>query len=139
TGWHLGIPDWNALPGSKRERFLGESLYYSEQPGALLTLEFSGTAVGAYLLAGPDAGRLDVRLDGGEWKTVELYHSYSAGLHYPRTVMFASDLAAGRHVVDVRVSEEKHDMSRGHAARILQFVVNGAAVPAAKQGLPESL
>lgn len=138
TGWHLGIPDWNALPGSKRERFLGESLYYSEQPGALLTLEFSGTAVGAYLLAGPDAGRLDVRLDGGEWKTVELYHSYSAGLHYPRTVMFASDLAAGRHVVDVRVSEEKDGRSRGHAARILQFVVNGAAVPVAKQGIPES-
>jgi hypothetical protein len=134
----LGIPDWNALPGSKRERFLGESLYYSEQPGALLTLEFSGTAVGAYLLAGPDAGRLDVRLDGGEWKTVELYHSYSAGLHYPRTVMFASDLAAGRHVVDVRVSEEKDGRSRGHAARILQFVVNGAAVPVAKQGIPES-
>jgi hypothetical protein len=94
--------------------------------------------VGAYLLAGPDAGRLDVRLDGGEWQTVELYHSYSAGLHYPRTVMFASDLAAGRHVVDVRVSEEKDGRSRGHAARILQFVVNGAAVPAAKQGIPES-
>jgi hypothetical protein len=132
TGWRLGIPDWNALPGSKRERFLGESLYFSEQPGSLLTLEFSGTAVGAYVLAGPDAGRLDVRVDGGEWRTVELYHNYSAGLHYPRTVMFDSELPPGRHVVEVRVSAEKHENSRGHAARVLQFVVNGAAVSAAK-------
>lgn len=132
AGWQLGIPDWNALPGSKRERFTGESLYYSEQPGAELKLEFAGTAVGAYVLAGPDAGRLEVRLDGGEWKPVELYHNYSAGLHYPRTVMFASDLAAGRHVVDVRVASEKHEKSRGHAARVLQFVVNGAAVSPAQ-------
>ncbi len=132
TGWRLGIPDWNALPGSKRERFLGESLYFSEQPGSLLTLEFSGTAVGAYVLAGPDAGRLDVRVDGGEWRTVELYHNYSAGLHYPRTVMFDSELPPGRHVVEVRVSAEQHEKSRGHAARVLQFVVNGAAVSAAK-------
>lgn len=131
AGWQMGIPDWNALPGSKRERFVRESLYYSEQPGSQLTLEFSGTAVGAYLLAGPDAGRLEVRVDGGEWRTVELYHNYSAGLHYPRTVMFESDLPAGRHVVEVRVSGEKHENSRGHAARVLQFVVNGAAVSVA--------
>lgn len=133
AGWQMGVPDWDALPGSKRERFVRESLYYSEQPGSQLTLEFSGTAVGAYLLAGPDAGRLEVRVDGGEWRTVELYHNYSAGLHYPRTVMFESELPAGRHVAEVRVSGEKHENSRGHAARILQFVVNGSAVSAAQQ------
>ena len=127
AGWNLGVPDWAALPGSKRDRFVREQMYYSEQPGSVLTLSFTGTAVGAYLLAGPDAGRLEVRIDGGEWKTTELYHNYSGGLHYPRTVMFETGLSAGTHTAEVKVAQQKHEKSLGTAARILQFVVNGSA------------
>ena len=124
AGWQYSVPDWSAITGSKRDRFLKEQMFHGTTPGGTLSFEFTGRAVGAYLLAGPDAGRLDVRIDGGEWKAVELYHYYSAGLHYPRTVMFDNDLADGKHAVEVRIAAEHQENSQGTAARILAFTIN---------------
>ncbi len=125
-GWTRGVPDWKSIAGSQRERFSGKELLNSEHPEAGVSLKFDGTAIGAYVLAGPDAGQLQVRIDGGDWKTVELFHGYSAGLHYPRTVMFATDLKRGPHTVEVQVGKEHHLNSHGHAARIVSFVANGS-------------
>ena len=69
-GWKLGVPDWSKLKGATRSRFTGIPLLSADEPGALLTLEFSGTAVGAYVLAGPDAGVVEARLDEGPWVDV---------------------------------------------------------------------
>jgi lysophospholipase L1-like esterase len=121
-GWKLGVPDWPKLKGATRSRFTGIPLLSADEPGALLTLEFSGTAVGAYVVAGPDAGILEARLDEGAWVDVDLYHRFSAGLHYPRTVMFAAELTPRRHTLTLRVSDKTH--SAGHAARIVEFVAN---------------
>lgn len=123
-GWSRAVPDWSSIDGSKRERFLKQDLYFSNLPGSELSCRFSGRAIGAFVLAGPDAGRLEYRIDDGPWQTVELYHHYSRGLHYPRTVMFSSDLEPGEHRLEVRVSAGHHADSRGTAARILDFVVN---------------
>jgi len=123
-GWKHGIPDWDSIEGSKRERFLGKPLFYSTQPDSTVSLMFTGRAIGAYVLAGPDAGRLEVQIDDGDWKMVELYHNYSSGLHYPRIVMFASDLNLGEHRVTVRLAKANHASSKGTAARILDFTVN---------------
>lgn len=124
-GWTRGVPAWKSIPGSQRERFNSEEMLFGDQPGAALTFTFDGTAIGAFVLAGPDAGQLEVQIDGGDWKTVELYHGYSAGLHYPRTVMFATDLQPGLHQIHVRISNNHNEKSKGHAARILSFVANG--------------
>jgi lysophospholipase L1-like esterase len=124
-GWTRGVPDWKSIAGGQRERFNKEEMLFSEQPGATLTLTFDGTAIGAFVLAGPDAGQLEVQIDGGDWKSFELYHGYSAGLHYPRTVMFATDLQPESHQVNVRIRSNHNEKSKGHAARILSFVANG--------------
>lgn len=124
-GWMRGVPDWKSIAGSQRARFSKDELYFSTQPGAAITIAFTGTAVGAFVLAGPDAGQLQVQIDDGPWKTVELYHNHSAGLHYPRTVMFANDLVDGPHTVGVQVGPSHHAKSHDHAARVLTFVVNG--------------
>jgi hypothetical protein len=123
-GWQRGIPDWSVIEGSKRERFLDAPLFFSTQPDSTLSFTFSGRAIGAYVLAGPDAGQLEVRIDNGDWTTIELYHNYSSGLHYPRTVMFSSDLPRGEHLVKVRLARMHHPSSKGTAARILDFAVN---------------
>jgi len=122
TGWEIKTPNWQALPGSKRSRFTDRPLLCAEQPGAALTLKFTGTAVGAYIVAGPDAGIVEARVDDGEPRRVNLYHRYSKGLHYPRTVMFATDLPAGEHVLKLRVGDESE--TDGHAVRIINFVAN---------------
>ena len=87
-------------------------------------MHFKGRALGAYVLAGPDSGVLEVSIDGGKWQRVDLYHRHSRGLHYPRTVMFDTDLKTGEHTAKIRLSNKSNPLSKGTAARILQFVVN---------------
>ncbi len=122
SGWTLGVPDWAHLPGGKRDRFTSMPMLSATEPGAELTLDFDGSAVGAYVVAGPDAGQVRASVDGGPFGTVNLYHAFSAGLHYPRTVMFATDLKPGHHTLRLRTDSETQ--SAGHAARIMQFVAN---------------
>ena len=121
-GGAIGVPDWKSLPGSCRTRFQEVPLLSLTVSDDSLTLAFSGKAVGAYILAGPDAGVAQFSIDGGEWQSVTIYHRHSKGLHYPRTVMFTADLSPGDHELKLRVTENpKHG---GKAMRVLQFVGN---------------
>lgn len=123
-GWQLVVPDWKAIKGGFRDRFAGIPLWCADKPGAELTIPFTGTAVGAYVLAGPDAGIVEASIDGGPAEPCDLLHAFSRGLHYPRTVMFATDLKAGPHTLKLRLSEKKNGASTGTAARVLLFVAN---------------
>jgi lysophospholipase L1-like esterase len=124
SGWASRVPDWKSLKGHCRGRFAKKTLLCATKPGAELSLSFAGTAIGAYVLAGPDAGILEASIDGGEWRPVDLYHRFSRNLHYPRTVMFAAELKPGEHTLGLRTSAEANSASTGHAARILQFCAN---------------
>jgi acetyl esterase/lipase len=124
ANWQVHVPDWSQLPGQSRSRFDETHLLSATTPGAELSLRFGGTAVGAYVLAGPDAGAVEVSVDGGEYRPIDLYHRFSSKLHYPRTVMFATDLDNQQHQLSLRVSAKHHPQSQGHAIRIMQFVAN---------------
>jgi len=123
-GWKWHVPDWKNIPGSFRSTFAGMKLLCTDQHGSEVTIEFEGHAIGAYVLAGPDAGVLEVSIDGDDYKRVNLYHQYSRGLHYPRTVMFATDLKPGKHTAQIRVALPKRSTTGNRTARILQFTVN---------------
>lgn len=122
SGWTLGVPDWKSLEGSKRPRFTEIPMLSANEAGAELSLDFEGTAVGAFVVAGPDAGIAEASIDGGDFHPIDLFHSYSKGLHYPRTVLLGSDLKPGKHTLALRMSGETK--SKGHAMRIIQFVAN---------------
>jgi len=125
NAWTWHVPDWKKIPGGFRSNpFGGMTLLTAEKAGQETILTFKGRALGAYVLAGPDAGTVEVSIDGSDWRRVDLYHHYSRGLHYPRTVMFAADLKAGEHTAKIRLSEKSNSKSKGTAARILQFTVN---------------
>jgi lysophospholipase L1-like esterase len=121
AGWTLGVPDWKNLAGSKRARFTSIPMLYATQPGAELTLTFEGTSVGAYVVAGPDAGMVETSVDGGPAVIIDLYHAFSKGLHYPRTVMLAT-VKKGQHMLTLRVGKDTN--SAGHAVRVMKFVAN---------------
>ena len=104
-GWTVERPDWKSLRGTCRDRFKDLGLTCASTPGAGLTLAFEGRAAGAYLLAGPDAGAVEASVDGGPFRRIELKHAHSAGLHYPRTVMFAEELPRGPHTLRLRLLE----------------------------------
>jgi hypothetical protein len=123
--WNFHVPDWKSLRGGKRDRFTKEPIVEGVEPGAELEFPFEGTAVGAYILAGPDAGIVEASVDGGAPRKVNLFHNYSANLHYPRTVLFADGLAEGTHTLKLKISEDTDGKAAGHAFRALHFVVNG--------------
>ena len=125
AGWTWQVPDWKNIPGGFRtDPFAGKKLLTATASGPETEVKFKGRALGAYVLAGPDAGILEVSIDGGKWRSVNLYHRHSRGLHYPRTVMFVTDLKTGAHTAKIRLSKASDARSRGTAARILQFVIN---------------
>ncbi len=122
SGWTLAVPVWKQLPGSTRERFTSIPMLCATEPGAEMSLEFEGTAVGAYIVAGPDAGIAEASIDGGPFAAVNLFHHFSSGLHYPRTVMLGTDLKPGKHTLVLKMSNETK--SKGHAMRIMEFTPN---------------
>ena len=124
SGWSLGIPDWQQLPGGKRARFNELPMLHATQPGSEMTLKFTGRAIGSYVVAGPDAGIVEASIDGGAFTKHDLFHRFSKGLHYPRTVMFNADLPPGEHTLRLRISSEHNPESSGTAARIIQFCAN---------------
>lgn len=122
-GWQRSVPDWEVLSGSKRARFSREVMLHSEQADSTLRFDFAGSAVGAWVLAGPDAGVIEYRIDGDDWQSMDLKHHYSSGLHYPRVVLFAAELKTGEHRLELRIQPSAKD--RGSAVRILALAVNG--------------
>lgn len=122
--WNVHVPMWKKIPGSSRARFTNVPMLTATQPGATLSFSFNGTAIGTYVVAGPDAGMVEVSIDEGPFQAFDLYHRFSRGLHYPRTVMFADDLKPGSHVMKLRITNKKNEKSRGHAVRAMHFVVN---------------
>ncbi len=124
SGWRHQVPDWQSLAVNFRDSFANRKCWTATEVGAELSIKFSGTACGAYVLAGPDAGTLEVSVDGETWRAVEQYHHHSRGLHYPRTIVLAGGLEDREHHVRIRISAAKHSASQGHAARVLHFVAS---------------
>ncbi len=121
AGFELSVPDWKNLKGDCRERFRELPLLWSSTPGSEMRATFSGKTLGAYVLAGPDAGKLEVSVDDGPFRLVPLKHAYSGGLHYPRTVILASDLSEGEHTARLRVGQPSPGKSEGTAVRIVRL------------------
>lgn len=124
-GWKYGRVSAQLLPtGAIREDFTAFNALRSDEAGNYLYHTFSGTMLGAFVLAGPDAGILEVSLDGAAWQKVDLYHAYSKGLNYPRSVILAEKLTKSYHTAAIRVAAEKNPQSLGNTATILYFEVN---------------
>ena len=124
-GWSGGKATRDLLPvGGIRERYESMDLTVGSEPGATMTVDFQGVSIGAFVLAGPDAGILEASVDRGPFKKIDLYHRYSKGLNYPRTVMFYTDLENQFHQLTLRIAKREGDHPGGDRAAILQFVVN---------------
>lgn len=123
-GWRISAPDWKRIPGNKRDYFCRGEAVWSETPGAVLEVRFCGSAIGAMLTAGPDAGDLEVSVDGGEWTLRRLRAEYG-DLHYPYTEIFADGLDAKRHSVRLRVAKAERKGKVCTAIRLHRICVNG--------------
>lgn len=124
-GWKFGLVSKELIPlGSIRGDYTVFNALRSDEADDYLYHTFAGTALTAFVLAGPDSGALEVSVDGSNWRRIELFHSFSKGLNYPRTVILADDLAGSYHTAAIRTAGEKPDGSEGNSATILFFGVN---------------
>ena len=123
--WTTGKGTRGLLPkGSIRSRFQSADLTVGTGVDTSMAFKFTGRAIGAYVLAGPDAALLETSIDGGPFTPTDLYHHHSRGLNYPRTVLFATDLTPGEHTILLRIAERQDRQPGGTRAAILHFVVN---------------
>lgn len=73
SGWKLA-PDW--VPKHKidtREGFVHVPVLEAVNPGAEMSLSFTGTAVGMAIVSGPDAGIVEYSIDGKSYQRLDLY------------------------------------------------------------------
>lgn len=120
-GWNYDQVSKDLLPvGQIRADYTDKMALRSDESGNYLYYTFSGTMIGAFVLAGPDAGNLEVSIDSGEWQPVDLYHQHSEKLNYPRSVILADGLSNAYHQAAIRTAKGKG----GETATILYFEVN---------------
>jgi pimeloyl-ACP methyl ester carboxylesterase/lysophospholipase L1-like esterase len=103
-GWRID-PDWAPADGvATRAGFVHVPMLIGEASGGECIFAFEGSAAGVFVAAGPDAGLLEFRVDGGEWRRQNLFTSWSKTLHIPWAYVLEADLSAGRHELTMRVS-----------------------------------
>ncbi len=120
SGWKIQPnPGVGTRPRHKNAPFL-----VATEPGAELSLKFTGRAIGILGVFGPDCGMLDYRIDDGPWKTRDPFTRWSPRLNLGWTYVLEAQLAPGKHVLTLRTSEKKNAKSKGNACRIRRFIAN---------------
>jgi sialidase-1 len=93
-------------------------------PGAEFTFDFEGNAVGLFITAGPDAGRLEFQIDNNQPEQAETFTSWSSSLHLPWAVMLDDGLTPGNHHVRIRILTDHDERSVGTALRVHHLLLN---------------
>ena len=89
------------------------------------TFSFTGNTVGIAVAAGPDSGTITYRIDGGDWKDLDLLTNWSRSLHLPWFFTLASGLENSKHKLQIKITENIDPSQRkGNACRIRYFYVN---------------
>jgi len=123
-GWEI-IPNWKPAEGENtRAGYVNVPMLCSSNPGSEIQLRFKGRAVGIAVAAGPDAGEIEYSIDDGPFVKLDLYTRWSSQLHLPWYYVLASELKSGRHILRIRISEDKNPESKGNSCRIKHFFIN---------------
>ncbi|HOW71972.1 MAG TPA: hypothetical protein PKY77_15340 [Phycisphaerae bacterium] len=120
------VPDWTpAIARETRPGYVHVPALDATVPGAEFEFEFAGTGAGLLIGAGPDAGIMEVAVDGGPGRRYDTFTSWSESLYLPWAVMFSDRLEPGRHIARVRLTAEHNPKSSGTGLHVFQLLVNG--------------
>jgi sialidase-1 len=108
-----------------RANYVHVPMLISNTPGAKLRFRFQGRAVGIAIAAGPDAGLIEFRIDGGSWQQQDLYTPWSKHLHLPWFYTLAAELEDDAHELEIRLVTDPANERKVGACRIRYFFVNG--------------
>jgi len=125
SGWKLEKNWQGSGKGSVRKHDRGLDYLEALEPGAELSVTFTGTAIGLPMVAGPDVGIIEWQVEGGEWKSLDQFTKWSRNLHIPWIYMLEKKLPAGEHTLTLRTTDRKNQNSIGYACRFSAFAING--------------
>ena len=123
-GWQV---NQNWTPADKtgtRDDFTKVPMLVTEKPGAILTYNFEGNAIGIAIASGQDAGIIEYRIDHEQWIKQDLFTQWSSQLHLPWFYTMKYGMKEGKHRLEMKVLAEKNSQSKGTACRIRYFYVN---------------
>jgi sialidase-1 len=119
------VDQWRPeISANTRPGFVDVPALIATEPGAEFEFEFHGTAVGLLIGAGPDTGVLEVSCNGSPFTKIDTFTGPSRNLYLPRAVILAEGLQPGRHVVRVRVSDERNPSSLGTSLYVFELLLN---------------
>jgi hypothetical protein len=108
--------------GFARRMLLGASADHVRKgstPNRLATLTFNAASVAFVSTLSPARGIVRVRVDGGEWQTIDLYNATML----KRRVVWAASLSAGPHTVVVAAAGTRNGASTANRIDIDAFLV----------------
>ena len=124
-GWKYESPWKPKVIGEIREQYQNIPILEAVTPGSELIFSFAGTSIGIYCLCGPNAGIVEYSIDGGKFKSYDLFTTWSKNLYIPWVHIFESELQEKEHKITLRMSDKKNVESIGTACQIYYFTVNG--------------
>lgn len=127
-GWQFSRPAWESVPGHVRAPYKKDAIWWCDVEGAELDVAFEGSVLAAFLTAGPDAGDLEVSVDGGAPQRIRLRADYGE-LHYPYVQLLAENLPQGAHRARLRVRAAARTGQRGTVVRVHRLYQNGSPTP----------
>ena len=124
NGWEI-IEHWKPTDrGGTRAGYVNIPMLVTESPGSEISFDFEGRAVGITVVAGPDVGMIEYRVDDLPWEILDLFTSWSNSLHLPWYYLLYSELEKGNHSLQLKTTNFKNIKSKGNACRIAHFFVN---------------
>lgn len=125
TSW-IYNPNWFPTDGvATRADYTNVPMLIGQTPDELLEFNFNGTTVGISPACGPNSGILMTSIDGGEWKSTDLFTKNSKTLYLPWYYTLYAGLPQGNHTLRMKMSSSKNSNSTGTAAIIRYFFVSG--------------
>ena len=73
-----------------------------------------------FVVAGPDAGQIEWRVDGSDWTTQELFTRWSKGLHLPWPLILDDGLKPGKHTITLKTTADAQGRTALHVIHILE-------------------
>jgi sialidase-1 len=117
--------DWTpTIPKETRAGYVHVPTLAGTTPGSEFEFEFEGTTAGLMIGSGPDAGIMEVSVDGGTVQKIDTFTPWSQSLYLPWAVVFPGELKPGRHTIRVRLAADHDPKSAGTALYVFNLMVN---------------
>jgi sialidase-1 len=119
------VSDWvPTIPRETRDGYVHVPALAATEPGSEFQFEFDGNAAGLMVGAGPDAGIIEVSIDGGARRKIDTFTQWSHALYLPWAIMIGEGLKNGHHVAHVQLDANHNPGSAGTALYVFQLLLN---------------